>query len=168
MLLRKMYGSFVGWYTSVYEKIKIYTLLIERATERVSSPNKSTRCTAAVASIDHDSIGTNPRLYRRLSLPVGVLNPTPATPGPKPAGRGNPNNGATTFFAKISPNPSMTPLMKGSSMLIAREENTARTRARAVRFGLKIDRVTEGGGPAGCRCAWGWFWFCPCGCWCWC
>lgn len=47
--------------------------------------------------------------------------------------------------ANISPKPSMTPLMNGSSRLIVREETNARTRARRERDESNIEIVTEGG-----------------------
>ena len=58
-----------------------------------------------------------------------------------------PNSGATKFFANISPKPSITPLMKGSTKLIAIDEATASTRARGERPGVKMESVTDGGGP---------------------
>ena len=45
-----------------------------------------------------------------------------------------------TFFAKISPNPSITPFMKGSSKLTAREEKKAVNR---VRFESDVSKIAE-------------------------
>jgi hypothetical protein len=48
----------------------------------------------------------------------------------------------STFLAKISPNPSITPLTNGSSRLTANAEKKADTRARVESDGLKIASVT--------------------------
>jgi hypothetical protein len=58
------------------------------------------------------------------------------------------------FLANISPNPSMTPLTKGNSKLIARDEKSAVIRVRAEREGSNIASVADssgaGGGGGGC------------------
>lgn len=53
------------------------------------------------------------------------------------------------FFANISPKPSMTPLIKGKSRLMASAETNARARPRFEREGSKMESVTEGGATAG-------------------
>lgn len=65
----------------------------------------------------------------------------------------HPNHPITTFLAKISPKPSMTPFTNGRSILMASEEKNAVTRVRVDSVGSKIARVAEsgaGGGGAGC------------------
>lgn len=57
-----------------------------------------------------------------------------------------PNHVMTTFFAKISPNPSMTPLTKGRSRLTASAEKNATVRVLVDSEESKIARVAEGGG----------------------
>jgi len=49
------------------------------------------------------------------------------------------------FRAKISPKPSMMPLMNGRRKLIASEEVRARRRVLVVAEGEKMERVAEGG-----------------------
>jgi hypothetical protein len=44
--------------------------------------------------------------------------------------RGHPSQAITTFLAKISPNPSITPFTKGNSRFTAREEKKAVNRVR--------------------------------------
>jgi len=51
----------------------------------------------------------------------------------------------TTFLAKISPNPSMTPFTKGRRKLIARALVRARRRVRVESVESKIVRVADGG-----------------------
>ena len=70
----------------------------------------------------------------------------PAVPAREPGPTGfQPNQPKTTFLAKISPNPSMTPFTKGSARLIARAESKATTRVFVDREGSKMARVEDGG-----------------------
>jgi hypothetical protein len=48
-----------------------------------------------------------------------------------------------TVFAKISPNPSITPFTKGKNILMDSEENRAQMRARAGSEGSNTARVTD-------------------------
>ncbi len=61
------------------------------------------------------------------------------------AGLFHPNHSITTFLAKISPNPSMTPFTNGKKRFTAREEANANTLVRVDKEGSKIDNVTETG-----------------------
>lgn len=51
----------------------------------------------------------------------------------------------TTFFAKISPNPSITPFTKGSSRFTARDEKRAINRVRLESDESKIAEVSDAG-----------------------
>jgi hypothetical protein len=66
----------------------------------------------------------------------------------------HPNHSKTTFFANISPNPSITPLTNGRSMFIASDENRAVTRVRVESDESNIARVAEigAGGESGWLC----------------
>jgi len=75
-------------------------------------------------------------------------------------GRGNglqPKYSNTIFLANISPNPSMTPLTKGKSKLIAKDENNAVTRVRVEREGSNIARVADSSATGGGGCGEGVF-----------
>jgi len=75
-------------------------------------------------------------------FPCVDLTPTFATPDP---GIFQPNQPNTTFFANISPKPSMTPLTNGNKKLIARLDANAPSLVRAGRFESNIARVAERG-----------------------
>lgn len=60
-------------------------------------------------------------------------------------GFGQPNQGPTTFRAKISPNPSMTPFTNGKNMLIAMDDTSATTLVRVDTFESNTVRVNDGG-----------------------
>jgi len=66
--------------------------------------------------------------------------PTPtlvATVGP------HPNHPTMTVFAKISPNPSITPFTNGKNILMDNEENRAQMRVRAGSVWSNTARVTD-------------------------
>jgi hypothetical protein len=65
------------------------------------------------------------------------------------AGIFQPNHSVTTRRAKISPNPSITPLIKGRTRLMAREDANTSTRVRVDKEESKIESVAEMGGGAG-------------------
>ena len=63
-----------------------------------------------------------------------------------------------TVFAKISPNPSITPFTNGKNILMDNEENRAQMRARVGSVGSNTARVTDAvvaGRAAGVVVAWG-------------
>src|SRR5260221_9124460 len=62
------------------------------------------------------------------------------------AGIFQPNHSVTTRRAKISPNPSMTPLIKGRTRLMAREDANTSARVRVDKEESKMDSVAEMGG----------------------
>ena len=62
-----------------------------------------------------------------------------------------PNHCTTTFFAKISPKPSITPFTNGSSTLIATLDSSASARV----FGLSVESNTE---SVAVRASSGWRW----------
>ena len=63
-----------------------------------------------------------------------------------PGFRFHPSQSITTFLAKISPNPSMTPFMKGNSRLTARDEKKAVNRVRFESDESKMAEVSDIGG----------------------
>jgi len=58
----------------------------------------------------------------------------------------HPNQPTATFLAKISPNPSITPFIKGRSRFTASDEANAKIRVRVDNDESKTDRVTDTGG----------------------
>lgn len=79
-------------------------------------------------------------LFTRVRIP---------TPGP---GMSHPKYPTTMFFAKISPNPNITPFTNGNKRLMARDDANASMRARLESELLNIARVTDegfGGGRYG-------------------
>lgn len=90
--------------------------------------------------VHHEKIDCRPREF----LPSPTLI----------AGIFHPNQFVTTRRAKISPNPSMTPLIKGRTRLMAREDANTSTRVRVDKEESKMDSVAEmgvcwGGGSVG-------------------
>jgi hypothetical protein len=76
---------------------------------------------------------------KNIYRPRFVLSPTLM------AGIFQPNHPVTTWRAKSSPNPSMTPFMKGRTRFMAIEDANASIRVRVDRDESKMDRVTETG-----------------------
>jgi len=73
-----------------------------------------------------------------------------------PGLRCHPSQLITTFLAKISPKPSMTPFTKGNSRFTAREETKAIDRARLESDESKIAEVSDtGAGSGATRHSWG-------------
>ena len=58
----------------------------------------------------------------------------------------HPSHPNITFLAKISPKPSITPLINGSNILIATEDKRALMRVRVDRVESNIASVAVGGG----------------------
>jgi len=86
------------------------------------------------------------RQYYRLPLCGGAaLTPTFATPDP---GNFHPSHPTTTFLAKISPKPSMTPLTNGMRQLMAKADSSAPTLVRVGMLESNIAIVADGGGGA--------------------
>ncbi|KAM5538521.1 hypothetical protein V8D89_007854 [Ganoderma adspersum] len=92
-------------------------------------------------------------------LPSAVLpDPLELTADADP-GTFQPSHVTMTFFAKISPNPSMTPFTNGSSTLIATLESSASARV----FGLSVASNTESVAVwTGSSGGWAWCGSCPC------
>jgi hypothetical protein len=83
------------------------------------------------------------RRHSRYRLPAAVdLTPTFATPLP---GNFHPNQPTTTFFANISPNPSITPLTKGNKKFIPRLDINAPSLVCIDKLESNIARVAEVG-----------------------
>ena len=61
------------------------------------------------------------------------------------AGIFQPNHPVMTRRAKISPNPSMTPFIKGRTRFTAKEDANASTRVRVDKEESKMDSVAETG-----------------------
>jgi len=57
----------------------------------------------------------------------------------------HPKYSSTMFFAKISPKPSITPLMNGNARLMASDDRIARTRVFVDRDESKMARVAVTG-----------------------
>jgi len=88
--------------------------------------------------------------YRfRLRSPLEDFNPTFATDGDF-----QPNQPMTTFFANISPKPSITPFTNGSRRLTASAEKRAATRVRVERLESKMAGVTETDAGVGRGAGW--------------
>ena len=79
-------------------------------------------------------------------LPEDLI-PTFVMPDP---GNFHPSQPTTTFFANISPKPSITPLMKGRRQLMARLDASAPNRVRIGKLASKIAIVAEGRGALRC------------------
>lgn len=77
-----------------------------------------------------------PRRPRDAAVDPGTLVPQP-------------NHLRTTFLAKISPNPNMTPFTNGKSKLIARAEANDLTRVEVERVLSKTESVAEVGAVGG-------------------
>ena len=72
--------------------------------------------------------------------------PTPVVAATYPGlGAVHPSQYITTFLANISPKPSMTPLTKGKSKLMASDEKRAFTRVRVDKDASKIASVAVAG-----------------------
>lgn len=85
--------------------------------------------------------------YRARALRPEVPRPSLVSVDP---GTFQPNHTITTFLAKISPNPSITPLINGRNKFIATEDAIAIRRVRVERVASNADKVAKG---AVCCCA---------------
>lgn len=100
-------------------------------------------------------------VVRAFYIVVGMLHPTrgigaqltahgrrPTLAAVRPLRNFHPNQPTKTFLANISPNPSMTPFMNGSSKLIAREDSMRDSRVRRLIVPSKMEGRVDGGGLA--------------------
>ena len=93
---------------------------------------------------EKNSHATIAQIHFLLELPMPTFVATLPAPDCPP----HPKNLCAIFRAKISPNPSMTPLTNGRSRLIERLEKKAMTRERVESLLSNIASVAEGGGGA--------------------